>query len=53
MEKRVSHSIAVLDAFISGINNQNRTLHTYHKSTNMGLLLSFKFYILFIQDQFN
>ena len=32
-EKQINHSIAFLDAFISGINNQNLTLQTYHKST--------------------
>ena len=26
-----NHSIAFLDVFISGINNQNLTLQTYHK----------------------
>ena len=30
-EKQVNHSIAFLDVFISGINNQNRTLQTYNK----------------------
>ena len=33
IEKQVNHSIAFLDVFISGINNQNLTLQTYHKST--------------------
>ena len=41
LEKKVNHSIAFLDAFISGINNQNLTLQTYHKSTYMRLLLNF------------
>ena len=31
IEKQIKHSIAFLDAFISGINNQNLTLQTYHK----------------------
>ena len=29
IEKQVSHSIAFLDVFISGINNKNLTLQTY------------------------
>ena len=33
IEKQINHSIAFLDVFISGINNQNLTLQTYHKST--------------------
>ena len=33
IEKQVNHSIAFLDVLISGINNQNLTLQTYHKST--------------------
>ena len=41
-EKQINHSIAFLDVFISGINNQNLTLQTYHKSTYTGLLLNFK-----------
>ena len=31
IEKQTNHSIAFLDVFISGINNQNLTLQTYHK----------------------
>ena len=59
IEKQVNHSTAFLDVFISGINNQNlthQTYHkstynqTYHKSTYTRLLLNFKFYIVFIQD---
>ena len=42
IEKQTNHSIAFLDVFISGINNQNLTLQTYHKSTYTGLLLNFK-----------
>ena len=34
--------IAFLPVFISGINNQNLTLQTYHKSTYTGLLFNFK-----------
>ena len=41
VEKQINHSIAFLDVFISGINNQNLTLQTYHKSTYTGLLLNF------------
>ena len=42
IEKQINHSIAFLDVFISGINNQNPTLQTYHRSTYTGLLLNFK-----------
>ena len=42
IEKQINHSIAFLDVFISGINNQNLTFITYHKSTYTGLLLNFK-----------
>ena len=42
IEKQNSHSIAFLDVFILGINNQNLRLQTYHKSTHAGLLLNFK-----------
>ena len=42
IEKQINHSIAFLDVFISGINNQNLTLQTYRKSTYGGLLLNFK-----------
>ena len=35
IEKQINHFIAFLDVFISGINNQNLTLQTYHKSTYM------------------
>ena len=31
IEKEVNHSIASPDTFISGIDNQNLTLQTYHK----------------------
>ena len=41
-EKQNNHSIAFHDVFISGINNQNLTLQTYHKSTYTGPLLNFK-----------
>ena len=30
IEKQINHSIAYLDVFISGIDNQNPTLQTYH-----------------------
>ena len=42
IEKQINHFILFLDVFISGINNQNLTLQTYHKSTYPGLLLNFK-----------
>ena len=42
MEKKFTHSIAFLGAFISGISNQNLTLQTYHKSTYAGLLLYYR-----------
>ena len=47
IEKQINRSIAFLDVFISGINNQNLTLPTYHKSTFTGLLLNFKSFISF------
>ena len=40
IEKQTNSFIAFLDVFISGINNQNLTLQTYHKSTHTGLLLN-------------
>ena len=33
--------LAAFEVFISGINNQNLTLQTYHKLTYTGLLLNF------------
>ena len=42
IEKQINHFIAFLDVFISGINNQNPTLQTYHKLTYAGILLNFK-----------
>ena len=47
IEKQNNHSIAFLDVFISGINNENLTLQTYHKSTYTGLLLNFKSFTSF------
>ena len=47
IEKQINHSVAFLDVFISGINNQNFTLQTYHKSTYTGLLLNFKSFASF------
>ena len=49
-EKQVNHSITFFDVFISGIDNQDLTLQTYHKLTYTGLPLNSKFYIVFIQD---
>ena len=47
IKKQINHSITFLDVLISGINNQNLTLHTYHKSTYKGLLLNFKSFTSF------
>ena len=47
IEKQVNHSVAFLDALISGINNQNLTLQTYHKLTFTGLLFDFKSFASF------
>ena len=47
IEKQINHSIAFLDVFISGINNQNLTLQTYHKLTYKGLLINFKSFTSF------
>ena len=47
IEKQMKHSIAFLDVFISGINYQNLTLQTYHKSTYTGLLLNFNSFTSF------
>ena len=41
IEKQVSYSIPFLNAFISGIDNQNLTSQTYHKLTYTGLLMFF------------
>ena len=38
IEKQNNHSIAFLDVFISGINNQNLTLQTHYKSTYTPIL---------------
>ena len=46
-EKQINHSIAFLDVFISGSNNQNLTLQTSHKSTYTGLPLHFKSFTSF------
>ena len=40
MEKQINHSIAFLDAFISGVNNQNLTLQTNYKLTHTSLFLN-------------
>ena len=47
VEKKINDSVAFLDVFISVINNQNRTLQTYHKSTYTGLKFQ-EFLIIFI-----
>ena len=45
IEKQIN--VSFLDVFISGINNQNLTPQTYHKSTYTGLLLNFKSFTSF------
>ena len=47
IEKQINHSITFLHVFISGINNQNLALQTYHKLTYTGLLLNFKSFLSF------
>ena len=47
IEKQINHSIVFLDVLVSGINNQNLTLQTYHKSTSTCLLLNFKSFTSF------
>ena len=47
IEKQVNHSIAFLDVFISGVDNQNPTLQTYNKLIYTGLLLNFKSFTSF------
>ena len=42
IQKKVKYSVALLDVFISGIDNQNLNIQTYHKSTYTGLLLNCK-----------
>ena len=42
IEKQINYSIAFLDVFISGNNNQNLTLQTFYKSIYTGFLLNFK-----------
>ena len=50
IEKKINHSIAFLDVFISGIDNQNLTLQTYHKSTYTELLLNLKSFTSFSDE---
>ena len=47
IEKQNNHSIAFLDVFISGTNNQNLTLQIYHELSYTGLLLNFKSFTSF------
>ena len=47
IEKQINHSIAFLDVFISGVNNQNLILQTYHRVTYTGLFLNFKSFTSF------
>ena len=46
-EKQINHSIAFLDVYNSGINNQNLILQPYNKSIYTGPLLSFKSFTSF------
>ena len=45
--KQINHSIAFLDVFIWGVNNQNLTLQTYDNSTYTGLLINLKSFTSF------
>ena len=47
IEKQVNHSIAFLDVFILGIDNQNLTLQTYYKLTYTRPLINFKSFTSF------
>ena len=47
IEKKIDHSIASLDVFISGINNQSLALQTYHISTYKVLPYNFKSFTSF------
>ena len=47
IEKQNNHSIVFLNVFISGLNNQNLKLQTYHKSTYIGVFLNFKSFTSF------
>ena len=47
IEKQVSYSVAFIDVFISGMDNQNLTLQTYYKLTYTVLLLNFKSFTSF------
>ena len=49
MEKEMNHSITFLDVFISGSNNKNLTLQTYHKSTYRGSTTLFSYKISLIK----
>ena len=47
IETQDSHSVAFLDVFISGINNQNLKLQIYQESASVSLLLRFISFISF------
>ena len=47
VEKQINYSIAFLDLFISGVNNQNLTLKKYQKWTFAGLPLKYKSFTSF------
>ena len=46
-EKQINHFITFLDVVISGINKQDLTFQTYHKSTYTGLFFNFKSFTSF------
>ena len=50
-EKQMNHSITFLDVLISGINNQDLTLQTYHKSTYTGILHHFHIRLVCLIDR--
>ena len=47
IEKQINHSIAFLDVFILGINDQSLTLQRFHKSTYTRLPLNFRSFTSF------
>ena len=47
IEKQVNHSIAFLDVFISGVDNQNIIFQTHQKLTFTRLLLNFESFTSF------
>ena len=49
IEKQINHSVVFLDVSISGINNQNVTLQTYHRTS----LKFSELYMIFTWAYFN